>query len=63
MSTSRSYRNMINSMEEIQLNDLTNSDSHPSSIDDDERTSGLSASDDNTNKCPIDILMLIFYGG
>ncbi len=52
---------MINSMEDIQLNDSANSGSHQSSIDDDERASGLSALDDN--KCPIEILMLIFYGG
>jgi hypothetical protein len=51
-------------MEDIQLNDLTNSSSYRSSIDDDERISGLSTLDDsNNNKCPIEILMLVFYGG
>jgi len=48
-------------MEDIQLIDSTNSGSHQSSLDDDERASGLPALDDN--KCPIEILMLIFYGG
>ncbi len=61
ISTSYSARNLINSMEDIQLNDSTNSGSHQSSIDDDERASGLSTLDEN--KCPIEILMLIFYGG
>ncbi len=51
---------MISSMEDIQLNDSTNSGSRQLTIDDDERTSGLSAPDD---KCSIEILMLIFYGG
>jgi hypothetical protein len=46
------------------LNELINSSSHQSSLDDDERTSGLPTIDDITNnKCPIEILMLIFYGG
>jgi hypothetical protein len=64
VSTSRSPFNLINSLEDIRLNELTNSGSHQSSLDDDERTSGLPTPDDTTNnKCPIEILMLIFYGG
>jgi hypothetical protein len=62
MSTSRSSRSMIHSLEDIQLNDSTNSSSQQSSVDDDERTYGLSSSDEN-NKCPIEILILTFYGG
>ncbi|CAF1375393.1 unnamed protein product [Adineta steineri] len=63
MANSRASRNLARSIEDIHLHDSANSDSHHSSIDDDERTFGLSASDDIQNKCPIEILILIFYGG
>ncbi|CAF1268379.1 unnamed protein product [Rotaria sordida] len=64
ISSLRSSLSIIHSIEDIRLNDSIHSDSHQSSMDDDERTNGLSASDDNNiNKCAIDILILIFYGG
>lgn len=50
-------------MEDLQLVDSINSDSHQSSLDDDERVSGLPIADDTNNKCSIEILMLVFYGG
>jgi hypothetical protein len=64
VSTSRSPLSLISSLEDIRLAELTNAGSQQSSIDDEERTSGLPTTDDTTNnKCPIEILMLIFYGG
>ncbi|CAF4420948.1 unnamed protein product [Rotaria socialis] len=63
MPNVRSSRSLIYSTDDIQLHNSMNSDSHQSSIDDDERACGLSASDDNNNKCTIEILILIFYGG
>lgn len=52
--TSRSLRNLQSSLEEETL---------LSSMDDDERTFVNSSGDDGPSKCPIEILMLIFYGG
>ncbi|UJR15164.1 hypothetical protein I4U23_002127 [Adineta vaga] len=63
ISTSRSSRTLTRSLDDIHLIDSNNSGSHHSSIEDDEGTSGLSVLEDNDNKCPIEILILIFYGG
>ncbi len=53
-STSRSLRNLKLSID----NNTT-----LSSIDDDERTYVSLSSDDGNNKCLIEFLILIFYGG
>jgi hypothetical protein len=54
MATSRSFRSVKHSIDDnITL----------SSIDDDERTYVDSLSDDGNNKCSIEFLILIFYGG
>ena len=52
--TSRSLRNVQHSIDD---------DTILSSIDDDERTYVSLSSDEGNNTCPIDILILIFYGG
>lgn len=63
LSLSRLSHSLFNSLEDIQLTDSINSGSHQSSLDDDERASGLPIIDDSGNKCSIEILMLVFYGG
>lgn len=63
LSLSRLSHSLFNSVEDIQLTESINSGSHQSSLDDDERASGLPIIDDSNNKCSIEILMLVFYGG
>ena len=63
LSLSRLSHSLFNSLEDLQLTDSINSGSHQSSLDDDERASGLPIIDDSSNKCSIEILMLVFYGG
>ena len=63
MSLSRLSHSLFNSMEDLQLVDSINSGSHQSSLDDDERASSLPTADETNNKCSIEILMLVFYGG
>jgi hypothetical protein len=54
MPASRSFRNVKHSIDD---------NTTLSSIDDDERTYVSLSSDDGNNKCPIEFLILIFYGG
>lgn len=61
--TSRSNRSIIHSVNDIQLNDSTASDSYLSSLDESEQRYAATSAMDPRPKCPIDILILIFYGG
>lgn len=54
MPVSRSLRNLQHAMDERQT---------LSSIDDDERTYTSLSFDEENNKCAIEFLILIFYGG
>jgi hypothetical protein len=54
MPASRSFRNVKHSIDD---------NTTLSSIDDDERTYVSLSSDDGNNKCSIEFLILIFYGG
>ena len=61
-SGSRSSRNLIHAIDELQLNNSTTSELFRTSLDDDERTYANPLIDDDT-RCAIEILILIFYGG
>ena len=52
---------LIESIDNLQLNETIRSDSYLSTIDDDDRIHSSQINSDE--KCPTDILLMIFYGG